>query len=300
MLIRRSAVIAATLLAFPASAHAARVPDLTGMTVARAARALTKAKLAPEAGERLELRKRGTRTPEFLRRASRRVTGQSIKPGTEARAGTTVVVTTSSTPGREPSFNSNEWSQIAFERGRITLRGLQKWGDCVNYDHATLGPPANGVRTITVWLRDFGVRKHACDPRPRAFVLHPGQDWTLNTIAVPRLPSAPNPALSSRQRVAKVAMMLEPDRQTVFATFGHGACDDVAGASGTLQGTTGVIRVVIGAEPSWDGVCTLQVLFGAVLVRLPAPLPPGGKLVSAPCRDPDQPGIPEDTPCYEG
>ncbi len=95
--------------------------------------------------------------------------------------------------------------------------------------------------------------------------------------------------------------MLEPDRQTVLATFGHGACDDVAAADATLQGDTGVVRVVIGADPKANGSCdAISCSSSSVLVRLPAPLPPGGKLVTAPCRDPGEPGLPEDLACYEG
>jgi hypothetical protein len=277
------------------------VPDLTGKTVSAANRALTRARLAPEPGQRLELRTKNTRTPEFVARKAGHVSGQSIKPGTKVRAGTVVQVATVGPRVADLAMVPNGWTRIAFADGKVVLSGLQRWGDCINFDHATLAPPdANGARQITVWARDYGIRKHACERKPTAFVLRPGPAWTVNTIGVPRSADSIHPELTSRQAVAKVGLMLEPDRQTVLATYGHGACDDVAAADATMQGATGVVRVVIGADPKWNGSCTDQLLFGAVLVRLPAPLPAGGKLITAPCREPGEPGLPEDLPCYEG
>jgi hypothetical protein len=293
-------LLAATLLvlAAPASAQAARVPDLTGMTVGRAAKALERAELRPEAGERLELRRRDTRRPEFVKHRPGQVTSQSLAPGTAVQAGTIVAVATAGKPADDLALAPHAWSRIAFAHGRIVLRGLEKIGDCVNYDHATLGPPVDGAREITVWARDHGVRRHGCERRPSAFVLHPGRGWTVDTLGVPRPPSTPDPSKTNEQAIARVHGMLEPDRQTVYAAFTRGGCHQAAEASATLQGTTAVLRVVLGADPSFDDVCDSIAIFDAVLIRLPAPAPPGTELVSAPCREPDQPGLPEELPCY--
>jgi hypothetical protein len=63
----------------------------------------------------------------------------------------------------------------------------------------------------------------------------------------------------------------------------------VAAAGATLQERTATLRVVLGAEPDWNGLCIGAAFSGSVLIRLPAPAPPGTTFVSAPCGPPRDP-----------
>jgi hypothetical protein len=290
------------LLAPSASARATnvRVPNVTGMSLGRAERTLRAAGLATEGGERLEVVARDRRHPEFTapsRAGVAKVTAQSIPAHRSSRSGALVALATSGRPGPHGELQPMQWSAIVFAAGRVVLRGLERWGDCMNYDHAEIGPATAGVRTITVWARDFGRLKRACERPPSAFVVHPGPDWTAATIGVERMPSTPDPSLTGRQAIVKTTVMLEPDHQTLIANYGHGACDDVAGATAALDGT---VSVVIGSTPGFDGACDDILLFDSVLIRLPAPVPPATVFHDAPCHPVGAPATAQDPlPCYE-
>ncbi len=102
------------------------------------------------------------------------MTGQSITPGTKVRAGTTVALATvGPRVGAISRCQPNRWSQIAFADGEIVLSGLVRWGDCLNFDHATLGPDTTARASITVWVARLRhpqarLRAHAERVRPAA------------------------------------------------------------------------------------------------------------------------------------
>jgi hypothetical protein len=286
------AVVAVLVLAPAAQAAEVRVPNLVGLSLAQANARLQQDHLTPEIGDRLELTQSG-RTPTFaLSRRARHVTAQNVAAGTKVRRGTLIAVATRGPRTHTLAFDVVGWSSIAFAGGTLTLGGLEKLGDCVQYDHALLAPPdKTGARLISVWVRDYGRRKPACDPRPTAFALRAPAGWTAATIGLGQEPDAPDPRFSRRQAIVKTSVMLEPDDQTIVARFGHGACDGVASASATADG---VVKVVLGYPPDFDGNCTDQLLGGSVLIRLPAPVNPATRFTDAAC------GTPGNPPCYEG
>lgn len=152
------------------------MPDLTGMTVPAAERALAKAGLSPEQGERLEPLERDGRRAEFAPRTGARVTSQSIERGRMIEAGGTVVVETGGRSGEDTSLTNVHWERIGFEHGRVVLRDVQRWGDCIEYDHAQLGPVKDGVRLISVWARNYGASTRPDCERNASARLHRGGD----------------------------------------------------------------------------------------------------------------------------
>ena len=114
------------------------------------------------------------RVPRFARRPPGRVTSQSVRAGETVPKGTLVAVSTVGRRIDQLGLVPIHWQRIAFADGRITLRGLTRYGDCLNFDHAQIGPDTGGVRLITVWARNYGIRKVNCERRPRALVVEPG------------------------------------------------------------------------------------------------------------------------------
>ena len=210
------------------------------------------------------------------------MTSQSIAPGKLVIAGETVVVSTGGRAGEAGSLVDVRWGSIAFRRGRVVLREIGRWGDCIAYDHVQLGPVKDGVRLISVWARNYGdSERPECERNASALILEAGRDWTVQTVGVPRRPTKPNPKLTELRSMVRAGGMLEPDRRTVYVGFSRGACEDVAEASATLTGRVATIRVVLGSEDS-GGECTAEALYSSVVVRLPAPAPPGTTFEHAP------------------
>ncbi|MDA0170629.1 PASTA domain-containing protein [Solirubrobacter taibaiensis] len=236
------------------------VPSLTGLTVDEAAAKLRAAGLRPEGGTRLQAR--GT---SFAPGPTGPVTSQSIKAGTRVEPGARVIV---GTTGRQIDFEG--WNRVGFEHGRIVLGDLSR--ACVRYDHATIGAPRNGARTITLW----GERVKGCQAA-RRLELQPPSGWTIDTNAVPTVaPGRMDPTLTGdTRRAPRLGAILMPNRRSVLVRFSRDACHGVAAASATMRGRAITTRVTLGTRPDHKRVCIARRDVDSVLIALPRPAPLG-------------------------
>jgi PASTA domain len=253
-----------------------RMPDLTGMSMPESRRALERAGLQAEPGERLDARGDGVKL-EFAARPDATVTGQSTAPGQRIGKGEVVGVATTGS-GVMPT----QWrGDIAFEHGRVVLSGLDRWDPCYEYDHAQLEPARHGARVIRLWLRGDEPGR-ACDPMPRAVTLRPSASWTARTVGVPQPLDLPDAKFKYIQGIAGFDAVLQPDRRSIYLGFSHGGCDGVASVDATLDGKVATVRLVIGYDQV-GGNCSAVGVNGGVLVRLPAEAPPGTEILRAEC-----------------
>jgi hypothetical protein len=200
-------LLVALLLAGCGSAR--EVPDVRGMTVPTAQRALQDAGLRAELDTTLVRSADGHFVPGP---PGTRVSHQYSVAGKHAREGDVVALGT----GRRAGLLPAAWERFAYRDGLVCLHGLKS---CIDPDHIELRPAMNGVRVVEL------VGRRAGRDCPKRIVFDPGPGWSKATIAAPTVPAEPAPELDRQRRDARiVSHALLPDGHTVLVQYETGGC----------------------------------------------------------------------------
>lgn len=266
-----------------------RIPDLRGLSVAKAEARLRRLGLRPERGAILtrqgktEVLSRGSRDERIVR-------SHQPGPNTFAIQGTPVTLGTEGGQGlmRVRELVEVTWRRTAYRRGLLTLSGLGAGGiapvggvGCGVVDHASI-EGAGRQRILRVWVANFRpnprVRTQRCAP-PRRAQLRPGSNWNKRTIAWPTRLTPVRPGLPDATRVPFQQAVLQPDRRHLVVSYWHGACDALTGSRVKLRGRRARVSLRIGRTGPPERACPAIALSDASVIRLPRRLPANTRFI---------------------
>lgn len=254
-----------------------KLPDLTGMTVAKAERRLRRLGLRPEAGTILtNPASRGSNLMRKTGRRSRTVTAQSPAAGWYAAKGDEVALGTAggSGPMRVAALAEVNWRRVSFSRGVLTLKGLSAMplgnGFCGVADHASVVGKGK-TRRLRLWVARFKIPPWVrCMPLRRARMV-PGRGWNRRTVGWPAPLEKARPGLPGVFAVPFERAVLQPDGRQLLVTYWHGACDALRGARfRRLTAARRIqVKLLFGRTGPADAACPAIAVSGATVLRLP-------------------------------